>query len=179
LFSGRDTSLLSYFPSVTEETSKLSKSSRLAWCYGDLGVAISLWHAGKTLNNAIFVNEAIEIIENSTKRIDIDECMVWDAGLCHGSAGVAHIYRQFYHNTGIESFSKASDYWNNITINNLCNHDDGLAGFKTRHFDKKTSQWCWIKDYGFLTGIAGIGLSIISNVSETKLSWDEGLLISL
>jgi hypothetical protein len=42
----------SFFPNkIKEESSDFS--SRLAWCYGDLGIAMALWHYSKAFNNLI------------------------------------------------------------------------------------------------------------------------------
>ena len=41
--------------------------SRIAWCYGDLGIAIALYHANQILNNEEVEREYIELLHKSLK----------------------------------------------------------------------------------------------------------------
>ena len=110
----------------------------------------------------------------STHRKSLSDNMVNDAALCHGTAGIAHIFNRFYHITNIPDFKEAAIYWYNQTIQ-MSKFEDGLAGYKTCiSNDSKKLENCT----GFLEGIAGIGLALISSVSDIEPSWDEFLLIS-
>ena len=71
--------------------------TRLAWCYGEPGVSLALWHAGVAPDLAW------------TSRID--DTTVIDAGLCHGAAGVAHICNRFYQATGDPAHRDAARAW--------------------------------------------------------------------
>ena len=52
---------------------------------------------------------------------------------------------------------------------------DGLAGFKTYRPEKYGG---WTNQYDMLEGIPGIGLAMLSYISETEPTWDECLLLS-
>jgi hypothetical protein len=54
----------------------------------------------------------------------------------------------------------------------------GLAGFRSLRADKD-QQLQWASDSSFITGIAGIGLTLLSTVHETLIAWDEPLLIDV
>ena len=95
---------VSLFPSNILDNTKYLPS-RLSWCYGDLGVATSLWKAGNTFDNELWKNEAIEIMLLCSNRIDLKENAVVDAGFCHGTSGIAHIFNRFYLDTKIEKFN--------------------------------------------------------------------------
>lgn len=170
------TNSLSYFPhSITLDGDK-GTQSRLAWCYGDLGISVALWNASQALNDKKLENKSLEILLHSSKRRNLQENSVVDAGLCHGAAGIAHIFNRMFINTGTVDFKYASEYWFNVTLK-MARFDDGLAGFKvwrTKDFD----EWSWTNDYGFLEGIAGIGLALFSAVSDIEPAWDEALLLS-
>ncbi|GHT84490.1 hypothetical protein FACS18947_2010 [Bacteroidia bacterium] len=162
----------SYFPSQSLENKNLPISkSRLAWCYGDLGIAIALWQAGKTTNNMEWKEKGLEVLLQSTQRLSVVESLVQDAGICHGSAGIALIYHRMYIETQRDEFRKATDYWLNQTIN-FSQFSDGLVGYKTYRLDG------WICDYSLLTGIAGIGLVLLSCMTHDNQIWDEMLLLS-
>jgi lantibiotic modifying enzyme len=165
---------LSYFPSYISLDGNKGEPSRMAWCYGDLGIGLSLWNASKVLVDFELEKKAIEILLHSTKRRDLKENNVLDAGLCHGTAGIAHIFNRMYINTGVSEFGEASEYWFNQTLK-IARFDDGLAGYKVWRAEKYGG--C-TNDYGFLEGIAGIGLALISAVSDIEPKWDECLLLS-
>ena len=161
------------FPNwISEED--FSNSSRLAWCYGDLGIALALWQAGNNLHNNDWKQRAEKILLHSTQRRDLLKNSVYDAGICHGTAGIAHIYMRMYTNTGMVEFKDAANYWYQNTLK-MAKFEDGLAGYKV--FRLKDGEK-WETDYGLIEGIAGIGLSLISSVSDIKPSWDECFLIS-
>jgi len=165
---------LSYFPNIVSLDGEKGNHSRLAWCYGDLGIASALWSASKSLNNKNLEKESIKILLHASKRRELSTNMVHDAGLCHGTAGIAHIFNRMYINTKIEDFRQTSDYWFNETLK-MARFEDGLAGYKAWHPDLPEK---WTNELELLEGVAGIGLAIISRLSETDLHWDECLLLS-
>lgn len=151
-----------------------STHSRLAWCYGDLGIGIALWQAGNNTNNETWKEKAIEILLHSTKRRNLKDNTVVDAGICHGTSGIAHIYNRMFINTGLKEFKNTADYWFSETLK-MAKFDDGLAGYKVW----RSSEMGGLQNqYGFLEGIAGIGLTLISAISDIEPKWDECLLLS-
>lgn len=166
---------ISNFPSWIEKNKQNhGRNSRLAWCYGDLGIGISLYQTAKIIKNQDLEKEAIEILLHSAKRRDLKENMVVDAGLCHGTASIAHIYNRMYHYTGIEIFKESAIYWFNETIK-MAKFEDGFAGYKAW---RTPDYGGWTNEAGLLEGIAGIGLSFISAISEIEPKWDESFLLS-
>lgn len=162
----------SLFPSHSLENID-TLESRLAWCFGDLGIATTLWQLSKILDRKDWEKESITILLHSAKRRDLVENMVSDAALCHGTVGIAHVFNRMYLSTGIHQLKEASEYWFDQTIK-MAQFDDGLAGYK---YWKGTEEG-WVNDSGFLEGIAGIGLAMISAVSDIDPAWDECLLLS-
>ncbi|GHU61896.1 hypothetical protein FACS1894123_01960 [Bacteroidia bacterium] len=162
----------SCFPSLSLENKNGSIfKSRLAWCYGDLGVSMSLWQAGKTTNNIEWKEKGLEVFLQSIQRLSLVENCVRDAGICHGSAGITMMYHRMCIETHRNEFKEATDYWLNQIIN-FSQFRDGLAGYKTSWGDE------WKCDYSLLTGIAGIGLVLISCLTEDSQIWDEMFLLS-
>ncbi|MCP4157109.1 MAG: hypothetical protein GY757_55875 [bacterium] len=164
---------LSTFPSwVGDDYPPLE--SRLAWCYGDLGMGVALWQAGKIAGNKEWEEEAVEILLKTTERREPKQNAIVDAGLCHGAAGNAHIYNRMYINTGNEAFKEAALYWLDLTLK-MAVYEDGFAGYKVWHTEEYGG---WQNENGFLEGIAGIGLAIFSFVSELEPKWDYSLYLS-
>ena len=166
---------VSYFPSRSLESRTPVLTSRMAWCYGDLGVAMALYHAGNAANVDQWRRKAIEVLTYSCSRKDLHINSIKDAGLCHGAAGVAHIFHRLYLDTGIPSFQEASAYWYEQTLgfDSISNDLTGFAPYFNKEVEDTESFFgC------FLMGISGIGLSLLHAVSDIPPAWDECLLLS-
>jgi lantibiotic biosynthesis protein len=161
---------LSLYPSLK---SSRDYPSRLAWCYGDLGIALLLLNAGRALNKAEWIDESNNILSYSLTRKSPVENLVFDSCLCHGSGGLVHIYNRFFNIDHSPQLEETVSYWCQKTLEFRI-FEDGLAGFK--FFDLNR----YINNYGLLEGVSGIGLSFISFLSGVRGSfdWDECLLIS-
>jgi len=166
----------SFFPNSVKinNPSTTKKSSRLGWCYGDLGVCASLLQASELSHNNNMKTEILNILAYNTKRKNLDDNFVVDASLCHGTAGIAHIFNRIYQHTKREEFKDTAIYWYNETLK-MAKFDDGLAGYKTWRANKYGG---FQNNYSLLEGIAGIGLSLISAVSDIEPKWDECFLLS-
>jgi lantibiotic biosynthesis protein len=147
--------------------------ARLAWCYGDLCVANAFWMAAEATGYQEYRNEALSIMDFSSKK-DFSNSGVKDAGLCHGSSGVAHIFRRFYLATGNAGYQDAADRWMAITFQ-MATHVDGYAGYKSYRIPEHGG---FIADYSFLEGVTGIGLALLSSLSDKHPDWDRILQIS-
>lgn len=149
-------------------------STRLAWCYGDVGIACAFYNVGKKLNIEGFKEEGINIMKNLSSRRDLNEGAIVDAGLCHGTAGMAHIFNRFYKETHMPEFDTARWFWVGETLK-MAKVNTGLAGYQTYRGNN-----VWKNDYAVLEGISGIGLSLMGFLSDDieDLNWDQCLLIS-
>ncbi|MCL2042328.1 MAG: lanthionine synthetase C family protein [Bacteroidales bacterium] len=163
----------SFFPIFAIESMEQLHGSRLAWCYGDLGIAMALWQAGIALQNETWKNKALEVLLFAAeKRRDLEASMIIEAPLCHGTVGVGHIFYRMWRNTRLPEFKNAADYWMNETLK-MAKFEDGLAGYKAWYGDQG-----WLNDYSLLEGIAGVGLALMTYYYEVEPTWDECLLLS-
>lgn len=163
----------SLFGNLALESTAKMQSSRLAWCYGDLCVAVAIWQAAKAFNNENWANEAKEILIHSSKRRNLMDNGVVDACFCHGTAGIGHVFNRMYHETNLIECNDAADYWFHKTLE-MSKFDDGPAGYKVWHGTDNGYEG----ELGLLEGIAGIGLAILSYYYGADMSWDECLLLS-
>ena len=169
---------LSLFPNKIFKNKTLDRNSRLAWCYGDLGIGTTLWQVGKLLDNEAYRKEAIDIVKYTAKRKTYKQTFIKDAGICHGSIGVMNMYSYMYSETKETLFKEALDFWMDKTIE-MAFHVDGYAGYKQFVEDMREGEkGSWKNQTNLLEGIAGIGLSIISYVAEFDVKWNECLMIS-
>ncbi|WP_298900864.1 lanthionine synthetase C family protein [uncultured Psychroserpens sp.] len=161
------------FPNWVTLDDKPQGKSRIAWCYGDLGIGVALFKASKTLGDHNLKEEALEILKHTSTRRTTKSTLVEDAGLCHGAFGNALIYNRLYRETNDAVFKDAMEFWINEGIE-MARFDDGFAGYKMWNPDNET----WSNDASLLTGITGIGLAMISYLSDFDTHWDECLIIN-
>lgn len=159
----------SYYPS---QSKKNVRCSRLAWCYGDLGIAITLWNAGQIINDESLKQHAHTVLLHGSTRKTLEETEIMESGICHGSAGVSLIFRRMYLNTGDVEFFEASQHWLKRTLY-YANHADGIAGYKTRYGAG------WTRDLSLLSGVSGVGLLLLDQQLNSMQEWDELLLLSI
>lgn len=162
----------SYFPYSVDFNDPVPSNSRLAWCYGDLGIGYTLYQSGLIFNSPEAKDFAIEILTHSALRHSVEDTQIRDAGICHGSSGVAHIYNRLWNFTKLPVFREACDYWIEKTISLSC-YQDGIAGFKK--YDPLTSSYK--NDCGLLEGVSGIGLVLLSYLTN-DFSWDYYLMLN-
>lgn len=148
-----------------------SKSSDLRWCYGDVGIAFSLYNASVALKDNSLKNKSIEILLHSSYRRDLNKNGIADASFCHGSSGLAYMYNKIYFETGINQFHETANYWHKKTLE-FSKYENGLAGYKAKYKSRYEPK------YGLLLGISGIGLSFFSYNNSNYSDWDELLLLS-
>ena len=162
----------SLFPSYISDHGS-SMESRLSWCYGDIGNALALLNTGQSLQDQKLIDEAVEIMRYNTNRRDANKNYVLDAGICHGAAGLAHIFNRFYQQTQQEEFKDAALHWLEVTLN-MSTFEDGLAGYKA-HMAIENG---YMDSIGLLDGVVGIGLVLISMISPVEPRWDRAFLLS-
>jgi hypothetical protein len=127
--------------------------ARAAWCYGDPGIAAGLLAAGRAASESGWVDEAMAIARHAASRPAAD-CGVTEPTLCHGAAGLGHIYNRLYQLTGDDLLGDAARAWFARVLNEELPTHDGL-----------------------LTGSAGIGLALIAATADVAPDWDAVLLL--
>ncbi|KAA2239861.1 hypothetical protein F0L74_27120 [Chitinophaga agrisoli] len=149
--------------------------SRLAWCYGDLNVAMALWHCGKALSEERWQTEALDIMLYNLHRNTPEAAGIVDNCLCHGSAGVAAFYRKFWFETNDRAFYQGAEHWHQVALDQLSfAPTPGIYG--TKVWQGTEEEWMYAWD--LLNGSCGVGLSLLSQLHEQLLAWDECLLLS-
>jgi len=148
-----------------------------AWCYGDLGLSVALLRAARCVDEPQWEREAVEIAWNAAALREGGNGMPRDAGLCHGTAGVAHIFNRIFQATGDPTFEEAACLWFERTLQ-MRHRGKGIAGYRAFHGLPK-DRGGWVDDPGFLEGATGIGLSFLAATSEVEPDWDRLLLISV
>ena len=104
-----------------------------------------------------------------------EETGVVDAGLCHGAAGLGHLFNRLYQATDEPKLADAARYWFGRALEMRSPGSAG-AGFSAL---LEPHSKLWRPEPGFLTGAAGVGLALLAATSDVEPAWDRLLLLSV
>jgi hypothetical protein len=148
--------------------------SRVAWCYGDLGVAVALLSAANAAGREDWRAEALELAHGMAAR-PFELSQVSDMGLCHGAVGVAHLFNRLSQATGDAELARAADTWYVQTL--AMRRSDPIAGFpRGLPVDREMT---WDPGADLLTGACGVALALHAAISPIEPGWDQLLLADL
>jgi len=149
--------------------------ARAAWCYGDPGIAAALLVTARAVGEPAWEQEARATALASARR-SIDSAGVHDAGLCHGAAGLGHVFNRLYQAMREPLLLDAARTWFARALE-LRRPGQGIAGFRTWG-PGADGEMTWLVDPTFLTGVAGIGLALLGATTDIEPVWDRLLLLS-
>jgi hypothetical protein len=150
--------------------------ARLAWCYGDPGVAATLLYAARGAGEAGWESAAVEIARHAA-RAEPELSGVADAALCHGAVGLAHLFNRVHQATGDETFADAARLWYGRGLD-MRQPGEGIGGFCSWGA-AQSPEARWPGDPGLLTGAAGIGLGLYAAISPLEPGWDRLLRLAI
>ena len=153
-----------------------AKPGRAAWCYGTPGATLTLFSAARVLGDTAREAEVLALAREAAKR-PVAASGVVDAGLCHGSAGLTHIFNRFFQATGESVFADAARTWLEHTLA-LKTPGQGIGGYAAWGRDAEDTP-AWVARPGLLEGTAGVALALLAAASPVEPTWDRVLLMSL
>lgn len=160
----------SHFPYTSVER----KRSRLGWCYGDLGIALTLARAGVALGEDRFIRAARDYGRTAARRVGRSEAHVRDSALCHGSAGLALMFLLLFRAIGGEELLTACQFWLDDLQSNYSNH--GLSGLDSWCSNEDRVSRSYAPVDGLLEGYSGIGLALLACTGQEP-DWADLLLL--
>jgi hypothetical protein len=140
--------------------------ARAAWCYGAPAVAWALLRAARAAGDASWEREARAMALSAAAR-PIERCGVRDACLCHGAAGLGHLYGRLFQITGEPALREAARDW---VLRALELDERGAA--------PAGGSAALVEDPSFLTGAIGVALALVAAATDREPAWDGRLLIS-
>lgn len=167
----------SSFPSWIGRDEGKRGDCRLAWCYGDAGIAAALLVAAHCVTESEWEREAVDIARRAAAR-EPESAGVRDACLCHGAAGLGHIFNRLFQITGEKDFREAARYWFERTLD-LRLPVQGIAGYSVYRPGVNGGIPLWEDEAGILEGAAGIALTLLAAATDIEPEWDRMLLISM
>jgi hypothetical protein len=157
------------------EPGKKRNGGRIAWCNGDPGVASAILSTGRLLGRPEWMDEALALARSAA------ECPpsrdgIQDTGLCHGTAGVAHIFNRIAQFSADSELELAASRWFERTLS-MRRPRVEIAGFPA--WDRDPSGRAeWVTDGAVLTGAAGVALALAAAISHLPPWWDQLFLLS-
>ncbi|WP_460913275.1 lanthionine synthetase C family protein [Spirosoma areae] len=169
MWNSRNKEGIAVFPNrVTDESQ--DEYSRLAWCYGDLGIANTYWRAGEILRSDRWRQIAEYTIVKAAPRRSRMETLISDAGLCHGSAGAAYLFSQFANRYQASILEQASHQWLGDTVSRVWPQEEKDVSI---HLDSSETHR---SDLGLLEGEAGVGMMLLTRLGASS-SWERAFLL--
>jgi hypothetical protein len=149
---------------------------RLAWCYGDLGIAAVLLQVARRSGRTDWQEFAHALL---------DHCLAWpsqvsgvhDAPLCHGATGVAHIFNRIYQGDHDARCRDAALEWYKRALV-MRRHGNGIGGFASLTVPEPAQSIVWEANPGFVDGAIGIALALIAAITPIEPRWDQSMLLS-
>jgi hypothetical protein len=163
--------LRSLYPGYIEQGKQITYVTSLGWCYGDLGIAIALYLAGKEIRSKEMMEEA-ESIFLYYSDFDINRRPgIRDGCICHGAAGTMHLFRRMYLNTGNLIYKKSCDYWA-LELLKMADYDPEVGYMFIGENDLMESRT------SLVDGTKGVGLVLASYLANEMPDWDACFLFS-
>jgi hypothetical protein len=142
--------------------------SRSAWCYGDPGIAATLLVAARGAGRPDWEREAVALARQAADRPPA-QTRVCDAGLCHGAAGLGHIFNRITQFTRDDRLAAAARHWFTRALD-MRQPASGIAGFAALRSGEDGTE-SWVAERGILTGAAGVGLALLAAVTSFEPAW--------
>jgi len=156
--------------------------SRLAWCYGDVGIAMGLLHCAQDfkvetlkglrvekLKGSEVFDFAVEVLVRAAERRDSLNTRIIDPYFCHGASGLAFMFYKAWVLSNNDKLKEAAQFWTKETIRFLeTTHPPGKI-YKT--------EGVVFGDGSLLNGLSGIGLALLAIERGVLPGWEKGLLI--
>lgn len=138
-------------------------TNRLGWCNSDLGFGFTLYRLGNLLKDDLLLKRAKAICYDTLKRQSFRDCGVNNMYMCHGSAGIAQLYKRIYEQSRDPIFIPPYEFWVNITFEYLC---------------QEMTHELKAEDLNLLSGYLSPMLLLYSYVNDCNSNWDRIFLLS-
>lgn len=141
---------------------KATFSFELSWRRGDIGQAMLLYEAHGLLQDIEIAKIAELVGLNTLLRTTISSTLVASSSLYQGAAGLVYLYHKLYQLSRQEPYYKGRCFWL-----------DQMHGWLRQELATGYYQQC---ESALLHGLVGVGLVLLSAVTEVELEWDVLLL---
>ena len=152
------------------------ESSRLAWCYGDPGVAVALLAAGDALGESYLIDLARTVARGCATQ---SPAGVADATLCHGTTGLGHIFNRLAQALGDEVLLDMARTWFQRTLDRHLRHLTVVDRSSAKRLRDHGAVLAVEPGPGLLFGASGAGLALLAAATDAAPWWDAALLVDV
>jgi lantibiotic biosynthesis protein len=174
------------FASTTEQSTfpnrldgrKRVYGSKIGYCYGDLGLACGFSAIANNLDRSDFRQMAMNLGRRVANNVFEKGNLVYDIGLCHGAAGNAYMLLKLFRELNDDILLQASlkQYRQLLTLKHK---ENGIVGFTSIAYETASGKFSRKSNHGFIEGVAGMGISIVSFLDDRRLyEWDQILYLT-
>ncbi len=150
------------------------KGSRLAWCYGDLGMLYTLYNIAIDFNDKQLENNTLKNLMLTSKRKAQKDTGVIDAGFCHGAIGICYVFYKVFLKTGLKKFEDASKFWLEEALKYNFNNEKPDYGFSSLEYYGNSDDLT----RSLLEGMTGVALVFQSILYPSTPEWDDCIMLS-
>lgn len=163
---------------INEKAPLLRREERTlwSWCWGDPGIAFALFAAGRGTGNEDWKAFALNFAEELAA-VDVQSATMPDSCLCHGHAGVGHVFNRLYQASRVPQLEHASRRYLLATLENRTK-DESLCGFRFVVANSHESPRLGGRT-GLLWGASGAVLALLAAASDVSPDWDALLSLTL
>ncbi|WP_212004497.1 lanthionine synthetase LanC family protein [Chitinophaga sp. HK235] len=148
--------------------------SRLAWCYGDLGVLYTLYTVTEWLDlNGSLKQHLLSMLIQSSKRLTYDQTGINEISVCHGTSGAGLLFLLPYDCTGEVAFKIAASHWLRESVLLLEQKKERLFKKRIESNDEFSGH------YDLLNGLSGCAVLLLIQQYPDMLRCHSDLLEAL
>ncbi|KAA0798382.1 hypothetical protein DN398_20715 [Bacillus sp. JAS102] len=150
-----------------------------AWCYGSFGIARALSLAYEALEREEMKEMTSELLY-SLVTVPVEKMNVKSSILCHGYGGNMQILNRLSHSKVIQEDCKLRNLLEKRKtelLKVLINQFDSKSEYGFYDVIYQNNSFKREEKIGFLEGVAGVLLSLVSCIKSQEARWDEILLL--
>jgi lantibiotic modifying enzyme len=179
----KENNSISCYAEVHSIEHSASPDSRLAWCYGDLGMLYSLLYASTIIDLSHIQDIIDDLLEAVVLRgisnsglIHFDDHSFFDTSFCHGLSGITYLFYKIKQLTENEQVDKRFEYWRNELVKNLNVQLNYNENIHQPWWRQNKNQSNVIDAGSILHGFTGTGLVLLS-LHYNRSDWSDMFLI--
>lgn len=164
------------FPIGIEDRRRIPPQ-RLAWCNGDLPVALALLQAGIAANEQAWIDTAADVACRAAALPMVESL---ECSLCHGDAGIGFCFAYFYNVLGVPTLAMAAERWFARTLRRRERGQryEGYVTLLERPWGAPADfKLRWTSSGQFLRGAGGIALALLAGGTASPPAWAGALML--